>query len=424
MATCVSAFAASGGYDSLPEIFPSTITPFSTTALAPKLFKLNIPGFQSISLSVALSTAPYASGITIFSYSGSLTPIGSVSLTAANTTFSIDLAAGQYVVCVHSTNTQSGSLVGSFTGYPVTPRFFPVAGSGEAVGVVLTTFPKPRICNEPLFFKIIDGQLPPGLGMDSLGTIRGRLPNLDCLEDRLSPSMDWWYRDIDGVAQPWGRQWRFRVQLNVAAQPDVTVEEWFCVSVHNNWDFDRDRFLKMLPFDREEQVAEVIKPDQLNPLCAPCVQVEERFKAQEIPLIVIGASEQTSVELIPIPESMCDMNVCVDDLLKLYEDSHLDETEVGRSFKSKLDSSEAFKVLRARAGFVPPDALTEHQRNLHVIAVDRYNDFIQLTKAQQIPGPNDTQFLFQLWKNAENQILPITAYAQSGFNCEVEVKWN
>lgn len=433
MATCTQSaqdYLASSSYDSLTPVFPNTSTPFSTTAASNALFKLEIPSFQTIGFTFILGSAPYSSSVSILRYNGgiSVSPVASVNLTTASTFFTADLTTGQYILCVRSNNTQAGSFVGQFTGYSQSARFDPSVASGEAFSASIKTFPKPRNCKEPLFFELVDGSLPPGLTIDSLGTIRGQLPNLDCLEDSPSPSINWWYTENDSTLWPWGRQWRFQVKLWIANQPDVFQTEWFCVKIHNNWDFDRDRFLAQSPFEHVESIRVLESPPSLpKSICGPCDQInpqEVMFVPQPVQTDCVACAspnQTTNIEMIPIPDTLCTKTPS--ELLVWFEEKREGDRsnpEIAK-FIDNLSASESFNILRGRAGYVKPDPLSDRQKEMMFVSAENYQNFLQLSVVRLDPQADELAFLVDLWKNQENQALPITMLGHTGSTFEVSI---
>ena len=57
--------------------------------------------------------------------------------------------------------------------------------SQQYVEFELTTKPKPKPCDKDMVWEIVDGKLPPGIMLsNSSGLLYGKLPYLDCLDDR------------------------------------------------------------------------------------------------------------------------------------------------------------------------------------------------------------------------------------------------
>lgn len=435
MATCIQSandVISGAGYDSLTNIFPSTITPFTSNNTFNALFKLELPNFQTISFVFNLTATPYNSTMSILRVvGGAVTPVASANLTSGSTFVTADLSIGQYIICIRSTNAQSGTFIGSFTGYPNSAFMTCDAYPGQsAILAELKTQPRERVCNEPLFFQLMDGTLPPGLTIDSLGTIRGTLPNLDCLPDPMSPSMNWWYEENDATLWPWGRQWRFQVDVWIASQPDIRVSEWFCVKIHNNWDFDRDRFLDQAPFEHIEKIKVVEPPKQLpKMICEPCGPVNPQREifiptpiAEDDCPACTSPNQSTSIELIPIPDELCDCPA--NELLVWFEENRAGDTTNPNiaKFKKDLSNSESFRILRERAGYIPGDQFTDRQREIIFVTASNYQNFLQLSQVRLNPNANDLAFLVELWKNQENQALPTTGYGHAGENVTAVLK--
>lgn len=432
MATCNESIAAMSGIGSLPEIIPNTTLPFSSTPATNALFRLQSPIFQTVRFTFNLSSAPNLA-VTVFRWTGVPVLIGTVNITNPVSTFTLDFPAGDYIICLRPLGfvTQTGSFVAEFTGYAQDLRFSFDFWEGASTDVILSGPPRPpRECNEALFFDIIEGELPPGLIMDSLGTISGWLPNLDCLEDSPSPAVNWYYEENDGTVWPWGREWRFRVRVHIAGMEESSsAEEWFCVRIHNNWTFDAENFMSQAPFVEVKEV-KVVEPGIQLPdtLCQPCKNFEE--EAMFIPQPIeqtcapcASPNQTTSVELIAIPVDLC--QIPPNDFLPWYESNK--DIDSGNpfieKFKRDLEFSQAFQLLRARSGFVeadPDQPLIEDQE--FVMAMN-YQNFLQLARVRlnENADPNSLAVLLRQWRDIENQALPTTGYNYSGETMEISL---
>ena len=112
----------------------------------------------------------------------------------------------------------------------------------DRLNVGLDVKRKPRDCSEALTYELIDGELPPGITLNKGGLLIGIVEELDCIDDTMSPSFNWYFDNHDGVAQSWGRKWRFKVRVSIASQTDIFTDEWFCLRVFNNWSIDQLSF--------------------------------------------------------------------------------------------------------------------------------------------------------------------------------------
>lgn len=431
MATCTESIASMPGYSSLTEIIPNTVTPFTVTAVNNRLFRLECPEFQTVKFNVSVN-APGATTITVYRWlEGVASPIGSINITTPTAVAYIDFQIGTYIVCVRPTGfaQQTGHLIAEFTGYSLEARLVSDHATGESMDVILSGPPTPpRECSEALFFEIVDGELPPGLQMNPFGIITGWLPNLDCLEDRWSPAVNWYYDENDGTTWPWGREWRFQVKVWIDGQPESTNDiEWFCVRIHNNWSYDAQRFLAEAPFENITEVRVVDPPTTLPTICQPCKQFEEeaRFVPQKIKdteCLPCQNNQSTSIELIPIPLDLC--HIPSTEFLEWYvrngDDSGNPHIE---KFKRDLENSPAFTVLRERAGYIEPDPLTPTQREREFIVVQNYQNFLQLAAIKLADGHDEeAKSKVREWQIIENQALPTQASGYAGEGMEFRLK--
>ena len=129
--------------------------------------------------------------------------------------------------------------------------------------IALETKRRPRNCNEALTYELIEGELPPGITINKDGLLIGVVEELDCIDDTMSPSFNWYYENHNGVAQSWGRKWRFKVRVSISTQPDIFTDEWFCLRVFNNWSVDQ------LSFTESE---ETVVYDHKNNIVVPTIQ--------------------------------------------------------------------------------------------------------------------------------------------------------
>lgn len=424
MATCNESInaAIAAGIGTVPEIFPNTITPFSVTGLANQLFRIETPIPQTINFSTTITSSPPNVIFTLFRIDGlSFTSIGSVTISDINSGFTFDISAGTFVICVRrgAFVNQTGSFIASFTGFPVAHNLSPRAHTGERMEAVLT-IPRPPVeCNEALFFEIVEGELPPGLQMDSTGTIYGQLPNLDCLSDAPSPAVGWYYKE-DGAAHPVGRVWRFKVRLSVAGSPSTPTEGWFCVRIHNNWDFDRDNFQSHTPFEYLAEYREEVPTEKLSGICAPCVEPDVNsniFRPKALPKTEEPAPVR--FDLIELPKDLC--KIATNEIVEWYianRDQLTGSPEVD-AFMARLKESFAFQILLSKAGY-------SKEENEHEFAiVNRIEDALQISIIQ----PTDTSAAdpaswagkVAQWRLIQNQALPTGMIFRGGETATAEL---
>lgn len=418
MATCLESIAGMGSIGSLTEIFPNTVTPFSVTSTANKLFRLQSPQFQTVQFTFNLTGSFWNTQITVYSWNGTTaTVIGSASLTSAFVTVSIDFPVGDYIICVRpgTAIAQSGTLVASFTGYSQVVSFQFQMYEGARQFTKIEDPPRPpQECLEALYFELLEGELPPGLQMDMQGTITGLLPNLDCLPDAPSPAVNWYFTDNDGTAWPWGRMWRFKVRVWVDGLYETAyADDWFCVKIHNNWTFDLDNFMEQNPFQTVHTIRVVEPPKPLAIECAPCTKMEE---AMFVPQPINSPCEPCQnnieanrVELIAIPVELA--NIEPNEFVawysankgKVFDNPYLNK------FLRDLEGSDVFKIL-SNYQETNPDAALEFA------VATNYENYLQLAEIRLDPNmdPNNLGVLLRQWRDYMNQVLPTTAMGYGG----------
>lgn len=194
-----------------------------------------------------------------------VTNMGGVSTSDNTTIFQKDVTPGTYHVCfASSTVTTDATFTCFFSGFVSETRLHARGYAGEALIAELKISKRERFCNEPMTFEFVSGELPPGCELQSDGSIRGKLPDLDCIDENgeFSPSVNWFYEDSEEGWRPIPRRWLFRARVRLVNYPYVTAEENFSIDVHNDWTKDRDAFMKDAEkgFDRETMVEVVSQP--------------------------------------------------------------------------------------------------------------------------------------------------------------------
>lgn len=286
MTTCVQAIQsqiAAGTVLALPQIYSNTATPVSLTQTAPCLLLLDSNATQTVTFSLSgASTAGAGSPVnlllTIYTYAGGVaTSVGSVNITNANSSFQKDFANGYYIFCISSQNAAgfNGTLIGTFVGFPTRASMITIGSIGDTMTWDLyQPPPTPSACNQPIWYSLVDGELPPGITLLQNGILEGVFPNLDCVddEDPYSPAVNWFY-NAGGTIAPVGRQWRFQVKCWLEFYPDVVAYQWFCIRIYNDWSLDRNNFVAQ-PKVKTVTIAKVVDPAPLPIICEPCDTIE------------------------------------------------------------------------------------------------------------------------------------------------------
>lgn len=421
MATCLQTINAGA----VEDLFPNTSTPFSVNILTNKVFRISSSATSQAIFNFVFSPVATVTTVSItvtaFQRVGSAyVDLGSVVFNDLIASFPKDFDVGEYYICIRSNQSYTATVVGTFSGFAPTVTFSPNFYDGNRLQSELT-LPRPVTpCDEPMFYEIVEGVLPPGVFMNSLGRLYGELPNLDCLEDspQFSPSQNWSYPDPDGTMHPWGRQWRFKVRVSIADQSDTFADEWFCVAVHNNWSFDRENFLRNAPFKQVREVVVVEEAEKLpdNMCMVPCeTPIESVFVPRAIEKPTCPVCEEsdvvTDIQLIKIPDLCQKIDV---NALPLWwienEGKDFASLEV-QKFIEHLRNSPYFQGLLAQSGYtkttIDPDT---------VIEATAFQNFIQLTASTLVDGRRSDHIdaMMLEWKLKQNQKLPTTAIGYDG----------
>lgn len=425
MATCIESITNTG-VENIPVLFPSTVTPWEATGMSNSLLKIESSTNQTISINVNVTTSPTNTVFTLFKASGSgLTVMGTVNVNSQTASFSFEITDGTFILCIRrgAFTNQSGTLIASFASRPVT-RTFPLnCYSGEYCSFELT-LPRPeRECSQPIFFELMEGEVPPGLILTDLGVIFGELPLLDCLPDNPSPSVGW-YETIEGATRPFGREWRFKLKIRTAStKPGREKEAWFCIRIHNNWDIDTENFLAKMPFEKVQQVRVIEETPRLSDsLCVPCESKPadiNKFVPKPLNETNCPACDEPTknvkVDLIEIPWEMCECPVenhlewYISNKGKTFDNPYIQE------FMDRLDNSEAFKILLSKSGYIP-----EENPNEFAI-VNTFDNFLQISVIEPEFDPESYSAMVDQWRLIQNQNLPMVFVARAGESCEANL---
>lgn len=297
MTTCVQLIQSNisaGTIMDLPQIYPNTATAVNVTQTQPALFLLESTQSQNAVISLAGQSgagagSPVNLTLTIYSYVGSTaTALGSINIVTPSTSFTQAFSTGNYLICISSNNAAgyTGTLTGQFAGFPAVARFSPTFSHGDSMlWSLYQPPPPPPTCNQPIWFELVQGELPPNITLLSNGVLSGVFPNLDCVEDvnPYSPAVNWFYTP-GNVTNPVGRQWRFQVKCWLQNFPDVIDLRWFCIRIYNDWSLDRDNFLKQ-PKVKTADVAVINKPAPLPIVCEPCDNTEQLPVFEALPVL-------------------------------------------------------------------------------------------------------------------------------------------
>lgn len=418
MTTCIEKINV-GGW---PELNPNTITQFNIGFNDPSVFYINSVTTQTavfnFNFTPTSSVTNFVINVTAYKKSGSsYVDMGSASFSELFGAFSKEFSQGEYFLCVSSTKSFNGSVIGNFAGFAGEARFRSTLDVGETLSGNLVIERKPKFCDAPLWFDMLDGKLPPGITLSHLGKLLGVLPNLDCLEDagEYSPAQNWYFEDNCGLANPWGREWRFKVRVRIDGDTgeDSLAEdiEWFCIRVYNNWSYDRDNFVAQAPFETVREIEFVTEQEKLpDVICEPCpVYIESNFAPSDLPSFCEGCDESdvvADIQLIEIPKELCSVPVDAMPVWWVQNKKTVFDCEAINIFIKALGDSTYFQMLLAQAGY-KTKVVDDPKIAIHAQA---FKNFLQLSALSLIDGRNadDIDYQMQQWKTHQNQKLPNT----------------
>ncbi len=388
----------------ITELLPNTITNIAISNINKQLFRLEISKQETVLFQLNLISQQNVSniGVTVNFYSfsnDSFQLLGTVLITEMNTTFQKDLDDGSYLICIGSSRfTFTGNIVGVFTGYTPYAKLVVRGYAGQTFELIgLTTVEHIRTCNRVIFQKIIAGSLPENLTLNASGLIEGVLPDMDCTaaNDALSPAQNWYY-NINNVAFPWGRQFRFQVMAWLQDFPEVTATRWFCISIHNNWSRDRDNFIQQ-PIDHPiTTITEKPRITLSNDM------FHEKKKTTAVDIKTIDMTDLCPCEsATAIEQSLLDQFAAWYEKHKDYDRN--DPTII--SFIERFKQSEKFQQMAEKIGLFEPETMLPISDNI-------------------LQHVHDIDYIMSTMKDEVNQSLPITLESFHGtvINLSIELR--
>ncbi len=240
-----------GTFDAIPLVNEQSVN-HVVTPTSNNMFSIALLNNQSVFFSTNYEisgTLNYALSITIFNKAKQT--VGNIKIIQQLTNFSIDLLEGEYTICVRGLiGTYTGSIMAKFVGYSRNVILEPKNYYGQECSFELTKPKVETLCNQPLNYELVDGELPPNIKLLSSGQLVGIMPIIDCLPDNkdLPPSANLYYDSGEGDSQSsiesWERHYRFRAKVYLKNNPEKFAIEQFCISIVPDWSRTERRFNK------------------------------------------------------------------------------------------------------------------------------------------------------------------------------------
>lgn len=216
-------------------------------------------------------------------------------------TFEYSAEPGEYFICITSFHSINFSLISDFTDVS-----FPILGEMNAYSGEETfefEFARETFdCNSPVFYQIIEGELPTGLTLRSDGIISGVPIEQDCEEYNKNepPSFTWFKETVEGNSESTSRDYKVIIRAALIDSPSTYDDREFLICVHNNWNNDKESFQNSTS-NFEQDVFEIegkeswfdVKPIEPSPTqgldiliddkCNPCnIEHNENITLEEI----------------------------------------------------------------------------------------------------------------------------------------------
>ena len=402
MASCVSKITnliANNLLNTIPNIEANTRTAFSITPLNSIVYRLSTNKNENINFIVELATTlTIKATLTFFTFNetnNTFTAIGSINLTESYNIFQKVLDIGEYFICIKVNNNASytGFITGNYSSFIPYAKLTLNNYYGFYSETNLEKTVKILPCDYPLWYDIIEGELPEGITFDHSGMLKGLLPNLDCMQDNynLSPSANWYGELTTGESHPWGRSWRFKIRVYVQEFPNYAIaEKWLCIKVYNNWDLEKNALLNSLPLQQSYEI--IVEPDPIvlpKSLCPEVCDLQPILPEPIVePCLDCPEDINTSIQLIRIPSTL---EIDVDNFMIWWIENNSNEfiTREEQYFITSLKSSTIFNLLLKKVGITKTTIINTELQNSRIL-LTRVNDFIELRLSVQKNNRNIT----------------------------------
>lgn len=224
MSTCIANITnliTTGNIDNLIPLVSDVNSNFTISPLSSFIFLLQTSKNESIKFTISSTSTNSIINLTVTIFlfdrvNSTLVSQGNITVIDGFITFQKDLTEAEYLICIKANNNTSytGYLRALFSNFQAYAKLSGKAYTSENGISILSFIPKELECTYPLYYEIIEGELPEGIFFSNAGMLYGTLPNLDCMEQNyyLSPSSNWYGTLISGESYPIGRAWRFKVR--------------------------------------------------------------------------------------------------------------------------------------------------------------------------------------------------------------------
>lgn len=350
MATCLNSFSSGQTFIELSSkvTYTENISPEKNAVF---ILSNELP--QSVFFNIVSSGTGNTVAISLTIYNmETLAIFGTMNITNRNVNTSFTISEGRYYVCIRP-------LVGSYE-IKLTPSF--ISYSNNAI-LSATSYigyhssgkieieKKPSFCNRPLKYELIDGILPPGLKLLDNGIVVGTLPMLDDddYNKDLPTSSSWYHKISDSeYITSWGRAYRFKARLSLQDDDSKTDEEWFYISVVNNFSKNKlilDKYA-ILDDDKAVTFEDRVVLDTIN-LCPPCDLYVDK-PGQETKEISLKDINENGILTLDSYKRLIEKGVDQNNMYNILVDHVVEEDEVvlfSNSMESYLEEDEDTEMI-------------------------------------------------------------------------------
>lgn len=239
MATCLSTISGGGAIPTFISGVPQSV---NFNAVSNSLLQMALLGPQTVYLSTNITTSATSYNFTVsFISATTLVNVGSVVITNQISNLSINLLADTYYVCFRSLGpTYTGSVTATFIRFPTRAAFVMNAAFGDSCNLTGLKITQPHlVCNQPMIWELVDGELPKGITLLRNGMLTGTLPYLDCdiAGNNAPPSNNNFYVDqINGITYAIPRSYNFTAKLTLESDHNKFDIQKFSITIVPNWD--------------------------------------------------------------------------------------------------------------------------------------------------------------------------------------------
>jgi hypothetical protein len=412
--TALESLLSSGA--NIPTLAEGSTESFALPNRVRKFFKFNVSNSNTLDFSSTLNFAGIATGnhnatITLLKVVNDIVvDLGTIRITTNFVRFSKELFAGIHYIAIASiSGNYTGSIKYVSTDFVQDVNLSTSCYSGQTQTADLTVKKASKGCGDDLIYKLVEGELPPGLRMALSGRIFGKVHAIDTMmaAKTFPPSVNMFYSDPYNETTAIGLSFRFKAIVIAGVGETASSDmKWFEILVLNNWSKDTEKFIGMplTEFVKTRIVTFTSKMVEIAKTLCP----DEKLDTQEfIPVQIQRLDERVLVDDVWQPTTIPAMVVKAD-------------TPEFKSWKDRYDQIDKNSMTLDDVAFISDYEKTSAFLENQGTAIKAPEIEIEIELAN---GRNESDVDSKLFKlrNENNVSLPMQANFRAGVKLYLEL---